>query len=183
MRWNGETPFPKPVVLPTGTNTTLPSRDPSRQIPCRTFHPTPGTAPKAVFLHIHGGGWVLQSEAYQDLMLDWIAQNCNLTVISVGYRLAPENPYPAGNDDCQDAAEWLVEHAEETYGAKLGFMGGDSAGAHLSVVTCFRLLRTRPEFAFKALVLNFGCFDLAGFLPQAHLFDTPLILTKDIMDR
>lgn len=183
MRWNGETAFPKPIVVDSGKNTTIPSRDVGREIPCRVFAPDSGAAAKAVFLHIHGGGWVLQSEHYQDLMLNWIAQNCQLTVVSVGYRLAPEHPYPAGNDDCQDAAEWLIEHSQATYGAPLAFMGGDSAGGHLSVVTCFRLLQSRPAFAFKALVLNFGCYDLAAFLPQAHHFKTPLILTKDIMDQ
>lgn len=182
MRWNGETAFPKPTVVSTGKDITIPSRDHNRSIPCRVFNPNTAS-PKGVFLHIHGGGWVLQSEHYQDLMLDWLAQNCSLTVLSVGYRLAPEEPYPAGNDDCQDVAEWLVDHARETYGADLAFMGGDSAGGHLSAVTCFRLLQSRPAFAFKALVLNFGCFDLAGFMPQAHLFKKPLILTKDIMEQ
>lgn len=182
MRWNGETPFPKPAVVESGKNITLRSRESGRDIPCRVFAPE-SAAPKAVFLHIHGGGWVLQSEHYQDLMLNWIAQNCQLTVVSIGYRLAPEHPYPAGNDDCADIAEWLVDHANERFQAPLAFMGGDSAGGHLSVVTCFRLLKSRPYFAFKALVLNFGVFDLAGYLPHAHHFDLPLILTKDIMDQ
>jgi acetyl esterase/lipase len=182
MRWNGETPMPRPKVVESGRNIKLPSRDSGREIPCRVFVPENGT-PKAVFYHIHGGGWVLQSEHYQDLMLDWIAQNCQVTVVSVGYRLAPEDPYPAGNDDCEDVAAWLVDHAQAEYGAPLAFMGGDSAGGHLSVVTCFRLLKSKPSFAFKALVLNFGCFDLAGFMPHTHHFDMPLILTKDIMLR
>lgn len=116
-------------------------------------------------------------------MLDFMAQQCQLTVISVGYRLAPEDPYPAGNEDCFDAAEYLVDHAEEGFGAKLFFMGGDSAGGHLSVVTAFHLLNTRPEFAFQGLVLNFGCYDLAGFLPQAHTFDMDLVLDRKIMNK
>jgi acetyl esterase/lipase len=182
MRWNGETAFPKPTVLESGKDVKVPSRDSGREIPCRVFTPEIGS-PKAVFYHIHGGGWVLQTEHYQDLMLNWFAQNCQLTVISVGYRLAPENPYPAGNDDCEDVGAWLIDHAQEEFGAPLAFMGGDSAGGHLSVVTCFRLLKSRPDFAFKGLVLNFGCFDLAGFTPHVHHFDLPLILTRDIMDQ
>jgi acetyl esterase/lipase len=182
MRWNGETAFPKPAVVDSGKDIKLPSRDAGREIPCRVFTPDSGS-PKAVFMHIHGGGWVLQTEHYQDLMLNWIAQNCQLTVISVGYRLAPEDPYPKGNDDCEDAANWLVDHAQEQYGAPLAFMGGDSAGGHLSTVTCFRLLKSKPSFAFKGLVLNFGAFNLAGFLPHVHHFDQPLILTGDIMDQ
>lgn len=180
MRWNGEANMPRPQVLENGINIRLPSREAGREIPCRVFKPNSGKA-KGVFYHIHGGGWVLQSEAYQDVMLDWIAQNCNLTVVSVGYRLAPEHPYPAGNEDCFDIGEWLIDHAAKEYGAPLLFVGGDSAGAHLSVVTCFHLLKSRPEFAFKGLVLNFGAFDLSSFLPHCRQFDMPLVLDLDIM--
>lgn len=81
-------------------------------------------------------------------MLQRYATSSSLTVISIGYRLAPEDPYPAGNEDCFDAAEYLVDNAEKEYGLTLMFMGGDSAGAHLSVLTCYQLLETRPGFAF-----------------------------------
>jgi len=61
----------------------------------------------------------------QDLMLKSIADGANVAVISVGYRLAPENPYPRGPEDCFDAAEWLVENAKASFGAELKFMGGE----------------------------------------------------------
>lgn len=177
---NGETPLPKPIVLEHAVNITIPSRDSGRDIPCRVLKPTK-TEPKGVYYHIHGGGWVLQSEAYQDTMLQYLADHTALTVVSVGYRLAPEDPYPAGNEDCFDVGEWLVDHAHAKFGAPLAFMGGESAGGHLSVVTTFHLLQTRPQHRFKGLLLNFGAFDLAGMLPQAHHFDLPLVLTHQIM--
>ncbi|KAL2350329.1 Alpha/Beta hydrolase protein [Cryomyces antarcticus] len=180
MRWNGETPLPKPVVLESGKDIKLPSRDKGRQIPCRVFKPESGNV-KGTFLHIHGGGWVLQSEHYQDTMLKFMADKADLTVISVGYRLAPEDPYPAGNEDCFDVAEYLVDNASSEFGGNLSFMGGDSAGGHLSVLTAFELLDTRPKFAFKGLVLNFGAYDCSGFLPQAHHFDRLLVLDGEIM--
>jgi len=183
MRWNGETPLPRPQILDHGQNIHLPSREKGREIPCRVFKPSQGQKAKGVFYHIHGGGWVLQSEHYQDVMLDWIANHCHLVVVSVGYRLAPEAPYPKGNEDCFDVGEWLVDHSEREYGVPLAIMSGDSAGAHLSVVTCFHLLKYRPEFVFKGLVLNFGCFDLSSMLPQVHHFDVPLVLDRDIMDQ
>lgn len=62
MRWNGETPLPKPVVLESGVNFTIPSREKGRDIPCRMFKPENGEV-KGIYMHIHGGGWVLQSEA------------------------------------------------------------------------------------------------------------------------
>lgn len=180
MRWNGETALPRPTVLDHGKDINLPSREAGRSIPCRVFEPEAGKA-KGVFYHIHGGGWVLQSEAYQDTMLAHLANHCHLTVLSVGYRLAPEHPFPAGNEDCFDVGAYLVDHATRDYGVPLLFMGGDSAGAHLSAVTAFYLLAARPEFAFKGLVLNFGAYDLSGLLPQVWEFDLPLILDADIM--
>ena len=180
MRENGETPLPKPVVIESGKDIKLPSRDKGREIPCRVFVPENGKA-KGVFYHIHGGGWVLQNEKAQDPYLKYIADSCGLAVVSVGYRLAPEDPYPAGNQDCFDIAEYLVDNAEKDYGGPLLFLGGESAGGHLSAATCFELLETRKDFKFKGLVLNYGAYDLSGFLPAAWTFDLPLVLDVDIM--
>lgn len=54
-----------------------------------------------------------------------MADNYELTVFSVGYRLAPEDPWPAGAHDCYDAAEWLVENGKEKFGGELMFTGGE----------------------------------------------------------
>jgi acetyl esterase/lipase len=62
LRWDGKTPLPKPIVLPSGVNGQIPSRDTNRPIPYRMFKPEKGES-KGIHLHIHGGGWVLQSEA------------------------------------------------------------------------------------------------------------------------
>ena len=62
MRVNGETAFPAPVILPQGKNTSIPSREPGRDIPCRLMFPENKEPVKGVYMHIHGGGWVLSSE-------------------------------------------------------------------------------------------------------------------------
>lgn len=61
----------------------------------------------------------------QDTFLKWFADNCQLAVVSIGYRLAPEHPFPAGPEDCFDAAEWLVKKSKPNYGADLMFIGGE----------------------------------------------------------
>ncbi|KAF4302951.1 putative alpha beta hydrolase fold-3 domain-containing protein [Botryosphaeria dothidea] len=183
MRWNGETSLPKPVVISSGVDFQIPSRDAGREIPCRMFKPENGQV-KGVFMHIHGGGFVLQSEKHQDTFLKWFADNCQLAVVSVGYRLAPEHTYPAGPHDCFDAAEWLVKKSKFNYGADLMFIGGESAGAYLSLVTALHLLKTLSNFSLRGLLLHFGAYDLS-MLPQARNFKRrgPLVLDQDIMER
>ena len=63
--------------------------------------------------------------ASQDSLLKTIANRGNVAVVSVGYRLAPEYPFPKGPEDCFDAAEWLIEHAQFKFGARLQFLGGE----------------------------------------------------------
>ena len=60
-----------------------------------------------------------------DPLLKGIADAANVVMISIGYRLAPEHPFPAGPEDCFDAAEWLVDNAEARYGAPLKIIGGE----------------------------------------------------------
>ena len=54
-----------------------------------------------------------------------MADHFEVTVVSIGYRLAPEAPWPAGAEDCYDAAEWLVKNSPEVFGGELMFTGGE----------------------------------------------------------
>ncbi|MCJ1306882.1 hypothetical protein MMC25_000526 [Agyrium rufum] len=181
MRSNGETSFPKPIALEQGKSIQLPSREPGREIPCRQMLPDDGHV-TGVYLHIHGGGWVLQNEIESDVLLLALANEAHLAVLSIGYRLAPEHIYPAGPEDCIDVAMHLTQHAQSMYSAPLAFIGGESAGGHLTMVTALHLLSqpTLPLPPLRGLVLNFGIFDLSG-LPQSRNFTKQLILTPDIM--
>jgi acetyl esterase/lipase len=188
MRAAGETPLPKARHLESAEDFSIPSRDAAgRSIPCRVLRPQNGQAAQAVFMHIHGGGWVLQDEKSQDVMLQDIADNAGVLVISVGYRLAPEDPFPAGPDDCYDAAEWLVDHAEEEFGAPLSFVGGESAGGHLSMLVALHLLQHSDSkyahFRLKGLLLHFGCYSMI-WTPYVYHLQKPevLVLDRDLMD-
>jgi acetyl esterase/lipase len=188
MRAAGETPLPAATYLDTAANISIPSRDTGRSIPCRTLKPTDEKEPQAVFMHIHGGGWVLQDEKSQDPVLQDLANESGVVCVSIGYRLAPEDPFPAGPNDCYDAAEWLVDHAVEKFGVGLGFVGGESAGGHLSMLVALHLLQHEQakyrDFRFKGLLLHFGCFSMA-WTPQVYNFikgEDILVLDREIMD-
>jgi acetyl esterase len=137
---------------------------------------------EGVYLHMHGGGWALGAADQQDILLTTVADTAQAAVVSVDYRLAPEHPFPAGPDDCEAAAHWLVEHAEEEFGSSRLMIGGESAGAHLSVLTLLRLrARHGISGAFAGANLVFGVYDLA-MTPSARSWgQRNLIISTPIM--
>lgn len=137
--------------------------------------------PKGVYLHIHGGGWTWGTADEQDPWLERLADRCGLACVSVEYRLAPENPYPAAPDDCEAAALWLVREGPAVFGTERFFIGGESAGAHLSLVTMMRLRDRHGLTPFKGANLFAGCYDLTLTPSAANWGSEKLILnTRDI---
>lgn len=149
-------------------------------IPLRVIEPSSGPA-RGVYLHIHGGGWVLGAADQQDPRLERIADATGLAAVSVEYRLAPEHPYPEGPDDCEAAAMWLASGANGALPASVLAIGGESAGANLAVVTLTRLRDRHGLTPFRAANLVAGCFDL-GLTPSARAFGTEKLVlsTRDI---
>ncbi|KAI9786671.1 MAG: hypothetical protein M1839_006222 [Geoglossum umbratile] len=171
MREIGKTSMPLPVYLPGAREATVPSREAGRDIPLRVYRPDNGQPSRGVFLHFHGGG--------SDSSLKMYANKCQLTAVSVGYRLAPEDPYPAAIHDSFDVAEYLVDHAEQEYGGKLLFIGGESAGACLTALTAFQLMRLRPAHRLAGLIFPYGLFDLTLGLPKVFSFTKPLVVNVE----
>jgi acetyl esterase/lipase len=136
---------------------------------------------KAVLLDIHGGGWSIGTPEENDWFNDLFASTCHIAVVSVDYRLAPENPYPAGLEDCVAAAQWLDEHVEAEFGTDRLLVAGYSAGAHLAAQTLLRLRDQDPAaFArFAAANLVYGPYDISQTPSQRYADDDTLILTRD----
>ena len=157
---------------------TLSIDGPRGEIPIRVI--VPRAPPVGAYLHIHGGGWVFGSPSFQDARLTRLADATGLVVAAVGYRLAPEYPFPAGADDCEAAARWLPDWAAGAHGVSWCAMGGESAGANLAVVALRRLAATGDR-RYRAANLNAGCYDL-GLTPSARSWGgTRLVLTtRDI---
>lgn len=178
-RREGRGIFPAPVFLSAAR--TVEIDGPASSVPLRIIGPE--REPTGVFLHLHGGGWTLGENDMQDLRLQRLARETGLTVVSVGYRLAPENPYPAGPDDCEAAALWLLgDEAKVAAGTGPLAIGGDSAGAHLAAVTLLRLRdRHKITGAFAAAVLQYGSFDLSMTPSQRLWGDRNLVLSGPII--
>ncbi|MFL5824469.1 MAG: alpha/beta hydrolase [Solirubrobacteraceae bacterium] len=179
-RREGRGIYPPPVFIPEARS--LEIDGPGGRLPLRVIAPEGKST--GVFLHLHGGGWTLGESDMQDPRLQRLARETGLTVVSVGYRLAPENPYPAGPDDCEAAALWLLgEDSREQLG--IGgprAIGGDSAGAQLALVTLLRL-RDRHGItdAFTAAVLQYGGFDLSMSPSQRLWGERNLVLSGPIL--
>jgi acetyl esterase len=174
-RRQGRGPFPAAVKSPRARTVVIPGRE-GNAIPLRIIAPD---QPRGVYLHIHGGGWVLGAADLQDPMLEQIADNTGLAVVSVEYRLAPEHPYPAGPDDCESAAAWLVQTANAEFGTGVLTIGGESAGGHLAAVTLLRMRDRYGYSGFRGANLVYGVFDL-GMTPSQMAFGNRRLVLRTI---
>ncbi len=162
-----------PIVrLDEGQDRTIPGH--VGDIPIRVFTPD---RIDAVYLHLHGGGWVLGRADQQDPRLWSTARHANLAVVSVDYRLAPEHPYPAGPDDCEAAAVWLTHNAQQEFGTDRLTIGGESAGGHLAAVTLLRMRDRHGFTGFSAANLVYGAYDLSMTPSQLGKEDSLVIST------
>jgi len=173
-RYEGRGIFPPPVFLPEARWVEADG------VRVRVVAPS---SPRGVYLHFHGGGWTLGAADLQDALFAFIVEQTGLAVASVDYRLAPEHPYPAGADDCETAARWLLDRGAAEIGAASTFaIGGESAGAHLAVVTLLRLRdRHGITSAFEAANLFYGAYDLGG-TPSRVRFTDALVINGPFMD-
>ncbi|WP_157219552.1 alpha/beta hydrolase [Flavisphingomonas formosensis] len=126
------------------------------------------TAPKGIYLHLHGGGWFMGAADLQDGMLERYADEANVVCVSVDYRLAPEHPFPAALEDSVAVARWLADNAADRWGVDRIVIGGDSSGAHLAALTVIEM-RDSYDVGFSGAHFVYGFFDLA-LTPWARQF-------------
>ena len=110
------------------------------------------SGPFPVLIYVHGGGFVYGSSKNYKHVCDRFAAAGNL-VFSVNYRLAPENPFPAGFDDCLAATTWILEHAAGYSGnTSRVAIAGDSAGGNFAAGVAACLGRQGPNPISKLLL-------------------------------
>jgi acetyl esterase len=125
---------------------------PDGDVPVRIYQPRSGSSGCLVYLH--GGGFILGDLDSSHLRALMTAAEADCTVISVGYRLSPEHPFPAPVDDCYAALVWTHEQASSlgVDPARLA-VGGDSAGGGLAAaLTLMARDRGGPAIAFQHLI-------------------------------
>lgn len=137
---------------PNSTGTAVEDRqisaDPS--VPVRIYHPR---RPQGAIVWLHGGGFVMGDVETEHPWALQVAASSGARVVSVGYRVAPENRFPAALDDAYAALSWTNEHA-----AELGIdpgriaVGGHAAGAGLAAAVALRARDEQgPPIAFQLL--------------------------------
>ncbi|UUR08992.1 alpha/beta hydrolase [Sphingomonas glaciei] len=108
--------------------------------PMRLYDARSERAAGPVLVFYHGGGFVLGDLDTHEPLCAELARLTDLPVVSVGYRLAPEHPFPAAPDDAIAAARWVAASPGELGLETTGLVpSGDSAGGNLAIVTALAL--------------------------------------------
>lgn len=123
------------------------------EIPMRVYYPEQ-SGPLPAVVYFHGGGFAMGSIEGHDGLCRTLAVETGCCVASVGYRLAPEHPFPAATLDAYTALCWVHENADE-----LGVdhrrlaIAGDSAGGTLATVAARQAMERRgPPLAMQLLL-------------------------------
>lgn len=120
------------------------------EVPVRIYRPH---GAKGAVIWLHGGGWIMGNLDTERPFASRVAEGAGAVVISVDYRLAPENPFPAAHDDVYAVLTWAAENA-----AELGIdperiaLGGHSAGGNLAAGVALRARDEQgPQICFQLL--------------------------------
>ena len=139
----------KPEPVAEVRDQTIPG--PGSDIRIRIYRPDGDALP--ILVYAHGGGFVFCDLDSHDGLCRSIANRIPAVVISVSYRLAPENRWPGAAEDVYTATQWVVDNADAVGGGRRVAVGGDSAGGNLAAVTAL-MARDRggPSIAGQLLI-------------------------------
>lgn len=155
--------FARPDGPPVGDVRDLEIPGPEAGVPVRIYTPDE-PAPYPVLVYFHGGGWVRGNLDTHDGICRWLAADAGCLVISVAYRRAPENRFPAAVEDAYAAVEWAANNGSAFRGEpdRLA-VAGDSAGGNLAAAVSL-MARDRNGPAIEHQLLLYPVLD--------HAFDT-----------
>ncbi|SDK77106.1 acetyl esterase [Pseudomonas delhiensis] len=154
-------------------------------LPLRLYRPQGEAGPYPVLVYFHGGGFVLGSLDSHDGVCREFAARTPCAVLAVGYRLAPEHPFPAAIEDGEDSLAWLAIQGE-ALGLDCGrlALGGDSAGA--TVATVLAILAARGGFpglpAPRLQLLCYPVTDASRRTESMELFAEGYLLESETLE-
>ncbi|MFN3616063.1 MAG: alpha/beta hydrolase fold domain-containing protein [Rubrimonas sp.] len=137
---------------------------------------------RGLVVHVHGGGWTLGAPDQFDRWNLGLSRDSGAAVISLPYRLAPENPWPAPIDDVVAGLAWALGAAGALAGAGRIVVTGESAGAHLALLALQRLRGTPGFDRIAGASLFYGCYDLRMTPSMARWGARKLVLSTPTVD-
>ncbi|MEI8080996.1 MAG: alpha/beta hydrolase fold domain-containing protein, partial [Actinomycetes bacterium] len=122
-------------VIPVGEVTDITIPGPVGDIDARVYRPSQQTSPQATIAFFHGGGFVIGDIDTHDNQARRLCRDVGAVVVSIDYRRAPENPWPAGVDDAVAATRWIADNIDD-FGAEPAKLAvaGDSAGGNFAAI-------------------------------------------------
>lgn len=168
-----------PISMRRIEDLTITARDGKTDIPIRIYYPHLDGERLPLLVYFHGGGWQRGSINSHDSICRHLAVTADCGVLSVGWRLAPEHRFPAGNLDCLDAYLWARHHASD-----LGFdpdhigISGDSAGGNMAASILLRL-RDMDDVMPVFQALFYPSLDLTCEMPSYDTFKDGFFLTTE----
>ncbi|KAG6887261.1 hypothetical protein C0992_013099 [Termitomyces sp. T32_za158] len=123
----------------------------------RTFTPY-GTVPEGgwpVFIYFHGGGWTLGNIASETSFSTHMAVGAHCVVVSVDYRLAPENAYPAAVEDAVAALDWVMQNVANSLNINTSRIAAACSGGNLAAILALKAAEHKPAIplVFQLLVV------------------------------
>jgi acetyl esterase/lipase len=164
----------------TVKNAEVPGPPEASSVPVRIYTPKAGAKnkKKPALLYFHGGAFVIGDMYLEEQRCLRLAADAGCVVFSVDYRLAPENPFPAGVEDCYCALAWLGSQVKE-----LGIdidriaVGGASAGGALSAAVA-QMARDRSGVQLAFQLLIYPVIDDRMETPSMKAFSTTPVWTS-----
>lgn len=152
---------------------------PAGNITVRVYTPN-STRGLPILVFFHGGGFVAGSLDAYDNPLRSVANRCECTVVSVAYRLAPKDKYPAAVEDAYAATKWVAEYAGTLGGDPQRIaVGGDGAGGNLAaVMTLIARERGTPRLIFQVLI--YPMLDASTMRPSWFTESNTPTVTRDV---
>jgi acetyl esterase/lipase len=122
-------------------------------VPVRVHRELDVTQPRPCLISIHGGGYVIGSHLGDDGRFDRWAPALRCVGVSVGYRLAPETPFPGPLEDCYAALRWAHDNAGDLGidRGRIGIIGGSAGGGLAAGLALLARDRAEIPVAFQAL--------------------------------